>query len=64
MKQNTYTTSNKQTLHSEVTLNQTTLLIPGKNQETKTKQLNNRQQLGNKQTKILGLNRYRLGKQC
>ena len=49
MKQNTYTTSNKQTLHSEVTLNQTTLPIPGKNQETKTKQLNNRQQLGNKQ---------------
>ena len=64
MKQNTYTTSNKQTLHGEVTLNQTTLPIPGKNQETKTKQLNNRQQLGNKQTKILGLNRYRLGKQC
>ena len=64
MKQNTYTTSNKQTLHSEVTLNQTTLQIPGKNQETKTKQLNNRQQLGIKLTKILGLNRYRLGKQC
>ena len=64
MKQNTYTTSNKQTLHSEVTLNQTTLPIPGKNQETKTKQLNNRQQLGIKLTKILGLNRYRLGKQC
>ena len=64
MKQNTYTNSKKQTLHSEVTLNQTTLPIPGKNQETKTKQLNNRQQLGIKLTKILGLNRYRLGKQC
>ena len=64
MKQNTYTTSNEQTLHIKITPNQTTLEIPGKNQETKTKQLNNRQQLGNKQNKTIGLNRYRLGTQC
>ena len=48
MKQNTKSTSNEQTLHIQITPNQTTLQIPGKKHEIKTKQLNKGQQIGNK----------------
>ena len=48
MIQNTYSTPNEQTSHIQITLHHTTLQITGKNQETKTKQKKNRQQLGNK----------------